>query len=85
MSRTSRHNLYGSLALTGQGHATDHAVLLGLTGARPDELGAAKLVLAEGRQAAFEADREESGLRGSLFHTGIRPAADTRTGTSASS
>jgi L-serine dehydratase len=28
--------LYGSLALTGKGHATDRAVLLGLSGERPD-------------------------------------------------
>lgn len=28
--------LYGSLALTGKGHATDRAVILGLCGARPD-------------------------------------------------
>jgi L-serine dehydratase len=30
--------LYGSLALTGKGHATDRAVLLGLSGDRPDRL-----------------------------------------------
>jgi L-serine dehydratase len=30
--------LYGSLALTGQGHCTDRAVLLGLEGHRPDEI-----------------------------------------------
>lgn len=29
-------NLYGSLSLTGKGHATDFAVLLGLTGADPE-------------------------------------------------
>jgi L-serine dehydratase len=29
-------DLYGSLALTGRGHGTDHAVLLGLSGERPD-------------------------------------------------
>jgi L-serine dehydratase len=29
-------DLYGSLALTGRGHATDKAVLLGLSGERPD-------------------------------------------------
>ena len=28
--------LFGSLALTGKGHATDAAIILGLTGARPD-------------------------------------------------
>jgi L-serine dehydratase len=30
--------LYGSLALTGKGHATDRAVLLGLAGYRPDRI-----------------------------------------------
>ncbi len=37
IARVTAH-LYGSLALTGRGHATDTAVLLGLTGARPEEL-----------------------------------------------
>jgi L-serine dehydratase len=31
-------DLYGSLALTGKGHATDRAILLGLCGIRPDSL-----------------------------------------------
>jgi L-serine dehydratase len=31
-----RTDLYGSLALTGRGHATDKAVLLGLSGERPE-------------------------------------------------
>ena len=31
-------DLYGSLALTGKGHATDRAVLLGLSGQRPHDL-----------------------------------------------
>jgi len=31
-------NLYGSLALTGHGHGTDRAVLLGLSGERPDQI-----------------------------------------------
>ena len=31
-------DLYGSLALTGKGHATDRAILLGLAGKRPDSL-----------------------------------------------
>ena len=37
-TRTERveADLYGSLALTGKGHATDRAVLLGLAGQRPD-------------------------------------------------
>src|SRR4051812_2137474 len=31
-------DLYGSLALTGKGHATDRALLLGLSGQRPDRI-----------------------------------------------
>jgi L-serine dehydratase len=31
-------DLYGSLALTGKGHATDRAILLGLCGRRPDRI-----------------------------------------------
>ncbi|MCM2311246.1 MAG: L-serine ammonia-lyase [Steroidobacteraceae bacterium] len=40
LERTSRIGvqLYGSLALTGLGHCTDRAVLLGLEGHRPDEI-----------------------------------------------
>jgi len=40
LERTARvlAELYGSLALTGKGHATDRAVLLGLSGHRPDQL-----------------------------------------------
>src|SRR5271167_363434 len=30
--------LYGSLALTGRGHCTDRAILLGLEGLRPDSI-----------------------------------------------
>jgi L-serine dehydratase len=46
-----RVELFGSLALTGKGHATDTAVLLGLTGARPEEMDpdAAGAVLSEVR------------------------------------
>ena len=38
LDRTARVevDLYGSLALTGKGHATDRAILLGLSGERPD-------------------------------------------------
>jgi L-serine dehydratase len=38
LERTGRVavDLYGSLALTGKGHATDRAILLGLSGERPD-------------------------------------------------
>jgi L-serine dehydratase len=31
-------DLYGSLALTGRGHATDRAILLGLSGETPDRI-----------------------------------------------
>ena len=33
-----RADLYGSLALTGRGHATDKAIILGLSGERPDTI-----------------------------------------------
>lgn len=36
--RRVRADLYGSLALTGRGHATDTAILLGLSGERPDDI-----------------------------------------------
>jgi L-serine dehydratase len=40
LERTERvlAELYGSLALTGKGHATDRAILLGLSGERPDRM-----------------------------------------------
>ena len=40
LEQTSRvcAELYGSLALTGRGHATDRAVLLGLSGEMPDQV-----------------------------------------------
>ena len=40
LERTARvlAELYGSLALTGKGHASDRAVLLGLAGKRPDSI-----------------------------------------------
>ena len=31
-------NLYGSLSLTGRGHATDYAIMLGLSGANPETI-----------------------------------------------
>ena len=33
-----RVELYGSLAMTGTGHATDTAIILGLMGEKPDQL-----------------------------------------------
>ena len=38
-----RTELYGSLALTGRGHGTDRAVLLGLLGEAPDEVDPASI------------------------------------------
>jgi L-serine dehydratase len=59
--------LYGSLALTGHGHGTDRAILLGLSGELPDLIepetmepklavirGAKKLALAGTREIAFD-------------------------------
>jgi L-serine dehydratase len=46
-------DLYGSLALTGKGHATDRAILLGLSGERPDGIDpdAAEATVAAIRQS----------------------------------
>src|SRR6266446_417751 len=40
LDRTARVvvDLYGSLALTGRGHGTDRAILLGLSGETPDRI-----------------------------------------------
>jgi L-serine dehydratase len=50
-------DLYGSLALTGRGHATDKAVILGLSGDRPDEVDA------DAADAAVEVVRGTGKLR----------------------
>ena len=63
--------LYGSLALTGKGHATDRAVLIGLSGKRPDSLcpdeaeaivagvrTTGRLILAGRREIAFDEPRD---------------------------
>lgn len=41
--RRVQTDLYGSLALTGHGHATDRAVVLGLSGELPDQVDPAKI------------------------------------------
>ena len=47
--------LYGSLALTGRGHGTDRAILLGLSGEAPDSIDPATM---EPRLAAIRSARE---------------------------
>ncbi len=64
-------DLYGSLALTGKGHATDRAILLGLSGMRPDRVDpdeadtlvarireTGRLALAGRRDIAFDEARD---------------------------
>jgi L-serine dehydratase len=58
-------DLYGSLALTGKGHATDHAVILGLAGLQPANLCP---------DAAEEILRQARGS-GRLSLRGMRPIA----------
>jgi L-serine dehydratase len=53
-----RCDLYGSLALTGRGHATDHAVLLGLSGwlpetVDPDQIASIVAAVAESGRLAL--------------------------------
>lgn len=63
--------LYGSLALTGHGHGTDRAILLGLSGELPDQIapetiepklaeirGAKKLKLAGAKEIEFDETRD---------------------------
>ena len=64
-------DLFGSLALTGRGHHTDRAVVLGLTGARPDTVdpseaerqleavaAAGALTLPDGPTVPFDPERD---------------------------
>jgi L-serine dehydratase len=64
-------DLYGSLALTGKGHATDRAILLGLSGERPDSMdpdradaivekvrGCDRLLLGGSHEIPFVEDRD---------------------------
>src|SRR5258708_37483184 len=52
-----RVELFGSLALTGRGHGTDRAILLGLMGHRPDEVDPASV---EGEVSAIRRNRKIS-------------------------
>ena len=89
-------DLYGSLALTGKGHATDRAVLLGLSGQRPDGIDpdaadatvreireTGRLRLAGEREIAFDEARDlKFNQRERLPHhsNGMRFTAVTGTG-----
>jgi L-serine dehydratase len=78
-------DLYGSLALTGLGHATDRAVLLGLAGNEPatidpEAIGATVAAIREARhielagvrRIAFEEDRDLKFHRDIMFPPGAR-------------
>ena len=55
-------DLYGSLALTGRGHGTDRAILLGLSGETPDQVDTAQV---EAKLAAIRRDHAPIEI---LFH-----------------
>ena len=78
-------DLYGSLALTGLGHATDHAVLLGLQGNEPAKIDPAliesvvaavracrRIDLAGKRAIAFDESRDLLFHRDQMFPPGAR-------------
>ena len=56
-----RVDLYGSLSLTGKGHATDYAVMLGLSGADPEYISGAWCRFPS--QYVCLSDRQRSGRR----------------------
>ena len=64
-------DLYGSLALTGRGHGTDHAVILGLCGEQPETVDIASM---EGRLATIRELRALA-LRG-LYPIGFQEPRD---------
>ena len=64
-----RVDLYGSLALTGKGHGTDRAVILGLMGEAPDEID----------PASIDSKLEEVRRSGSLRVAGARDVPFTET------
>ena len=55
-------DLYGSLALTGRGHGTDRAILLGLSGETPDQVDTAQV------EAKLQAIRRDHAPIEILFH-----------------
>ena len=56
--------LYGSLALTGRGHCTDRAILLGLEGASPDTIDPALI------EPALQRIRASGRIRGACARPG---------------
>ncbi len=68
---TVQANLYGSLALTGKGHGTDRAVLLGLLG---EEAALIDPDTIDGKLAAIEATQSLALL--GVHSVAFRPAAD---------
>ena len=76
LERTARVevDLYGSLALTGKGHATDRAILLGLSGERPDRIdpdAAERTVASDPRDGAAQPRRHATTID---FDEAARPA-----------
>jgi L-serine dehydratase len=66
-------DLYGSLALTGKGHASDRAILLGLSGERPDRIDP------DAAEATVARIRESGRLRlGGEHEIAFDEAADLR-------
>jgi L-serine dehydratase len=75
IERTARveADLYGSLALTGKGHATDRAILLGLSGQRPDRIDP------DAADLTVQAIRESGRLNlGGIHEIAFDEAADVR-------
>ncbi len=64
---TVRTELYGSLALTGEGHGTDTAVLLGLTGEAPDTVAPEAAASVRGQSELQLLGRHRIAVR-VLFH-----------------
>ena len=65
-------DLYGSLALTGHGHATDSAILLGLSGERPESVDPDTI------PAILRAIRNDGRIRAGSAHDQWVPFEETR-------
>lgn len=73
-----RVDLYGSLALTGKGHGTDRAVLLGLTGESPETVEPGKEIPQDATPASvmFHKDLVLPGHPNALRFTAFAPAGE---------